>query len=83
VEVFRVSKKTIQVPIDEILLHDLDLRSKKESVPRAVLIRKACKRYLDEVERRELERQCVEGYQRIPESTDIGETQTKMLPGEW
>ena len=78
-----MSKKTIQVPIDEPLLHDLNLRSEKESVPRAVLIRKACKRYLDEVERKELERQCIEGYQRIPESTDTGETQIKMLPEEW
>lgn len=78
-----MSKKTIQVPIDEPLLHKLDVRSEKESVPRAVLIRKACKQYLDDVERKELERQCIEGYERIPESTDIGETQIKMLPEEW
>ncbi|MBU4179129.1 MAG: hypothetical protein KJ625_04195 [Actinobacteria bacterium] len=78
-----MSKKAIQVPIDESLLHDLDLRSEKESVPRAVLIRKACKRYLDDEKKKELERQCVEGYQRIPESTEIEETQVKMLPEEW
>ncbi len=48
-------KKVIQVPVDEELLIALDQISRRQCKARAELIRKACQRYLEQVELEELD----------------------------
>ncbi len=71
----------IQVPVDEKLLTELDRVSKKQSEARSELIRKACRRYLDQLEYEELDNKYQRGYQKLPEDSGIGEAQL-LLTGE-
>jgi len=79
-------KKVIQVPVDEKLLKDLDNLSKKQRKSRSELIRQACFSYLQQVEHEELDRIYQQGYIRVPEEPETGETQIAMageiMPGE-
>jgi metal-responsive CopG/Arc/MetJ family transcriptional regulator len=74
-----MAKKIIQIPIDEGLLKELDYLSKKQNKARAEVIREACQRYLTTIEIEELEHQHVKGYERIPETSEIGKAQEAML----
>lgn len=81
-------KSVIQVPIDKELLDRLDLQAKSQSVSRAELIRTACKRYVRELEREEIDRQIEEGYRRFPDQTTEEETRAWLAaaaiePEEW
>ena len=79
-------KKVIQVPVDEELLIALDRVSRKQQKARAELIRKACRRYLEQVEAEELDRLYQQGYERLPEEPELGQAQTalaaEILPAE-
>jgi metal-responsive CopG/Arc/MetJ family transcriptional regulator len=79
-------KKVIQVPVDEELLVALDRTSRKQNKARAELIRKACRRYLEQVESEELDRLYQQGYRRLPEESQAGEAQiavaAEVLPRE-
>ena len=75
-------KKVIQVPVDEKLLKDLDRLSKKQRKARSELIRQACLRYLQQVESEELDRLYQQGYRRVPEEPETGETQV-AISGEY
>jgi metal-responsive CopG/Arc/MetJ family transcriptional regulator len=79
-------KKVIQVPVDEELLVALDRTSRKQNKARAELIRKACRRYLEQVESEELDRLYQQGYRRLPEESQAGEAQIaaagEILPRE-
>lgn len=79
-------KKVIQVPVDEELLIALDRVSRKQQTARAELIRKACRRYLEQVEAEELDRLYQQGYERLPEEPELGQAQTtlaaEILPAE-
>jgi metal-responsive CopG/Arc/MetJ family transcriptional regulator len=70
-----MSKKVIQVPVDEELLSDLDSMKKKQRKSRAELIRQACSSYLQRAKNEELDRTYQQGYMRIPEEPEEGETQ--------
>jgi metal-responsive CopG/Arc/MetJ family transcriptional regulator len=74
-----MTKKIIQVPVDENLLKRLDYFSVKQNKARAEVIREACQSYLAAIETEDLERQYKEGYERIPESIDAGKAQEAML----
>ena len=71
-------KKVIQVPVDAELLRELDNLSKKQHKARSELIRQACRRYLREVEDEELDRLYQQGYMKVPEESETGETQIAM-----
>jgi len=71
-------KKVIQVPVDEELLRDLNNLSKKQRKARSELIRQACLNYLQQVEHEELDRLYQQGYVRIPEEPETGESQVAM-----
>ncbi len=71
-------KKVIQVPVDEELLRDLNNLSKKQRKARSELIRQACLNYLQQVEHEELDRFYQQGYVRIPEEPETGESQVAM-----
>jgi metal-responsive CopG/Arc/MetJ family transcriptional regulator len=71
-------KKIIQVPVDEELLKDLDILSKKQRKARSELIRQACLRYLQQVKYEELDKLYQQGYIRIPEEPEAGEIQIAM-----
>ena len=71
-------KKVIQVPVDEMLLKDLDNVSKKQRKARSELIRQACLIYLQKAKDEELDRIYQQGYMRIPEEPEMGETQVAM-----
>jgi metal-responsive CopG/Arc/MetJ family transcriptional regulator len=73
-----MTKKVIQVPIDEELLVALDHTSRKQKKARAELIREACQCYLTQMESEELDRSYQEGYRKMPEGTDSGEGQTGL-----
>lgn len=81
-----MAKKVIQVPVDEDLLESLDRESKKQNKARAELIRQACERYLRQLENEELDKLYLEGYEKIPEESDLGKVQVavagQVLPGE-
>jgi len=74
----QVAKKVIQVPVDEALLSSLDNMAKKRGRPRSELIREACRRYLKQVEYEKMDEVYVEGYQRIPEESAIGQIQAAL-----
>ncbi|MBI4308271.1 MAG: hypothetical protein HY684_05640 [Chloroflexi bacterium] len=77
-----MTKKVIQVPIDEGLLKELDDLSKKLRRARAELIRHACLHYLRELKYEELDRLYQQGYVRIPEEPGTGEIQV-AISGEF
>ena len=81
-----MAKIVIQVPVDPELLKKLNKESKKNKQPRAELIREACVKYLTTKETEEKDRSYVEGYRRIPETTETGDSQLAMakdvLPDE-
>jgi metal-responsive CopG/Arc/MetJ family transcriptional regulator len=76
-------KTIIQVPMDEELVKKLNKISKRQKKTRAELIRQACEKFLKEKEREEQDRIYVEGYRRIPETTEWAEAQEKMLNDVW
>lgn len=73
-----MTKKVIQVPVEEELLNALDQVSKSQRKARAALIRQACFSYLRQLEYEELDRLYQQGYERIPEETAIGEAQVAL-----
>jgi len=73
-----MTKKVIQVPVDDKLLKDLDNLSKKQHKARAELIRQACMRYLRQIEYEELDKLYQQGYMSIPEEPEEGEVQIAM-----
>ncbi len=73
-----MTKKVIQVPIDEDLLRELDDLSRKRHMARSALIRQACSNYLQQVERERLDRLYQQGYDRIPEEPEAGEVQATI-----
>jgi len=73
-----MTKKVIQVPVDEELLKDLNSLSKKWRKARSELIRQACLRYLRQVESEELDKLYQQGYKRVPEEPEVGEIQVAM-----
>lgn len=70
--------KIIQVPIDPALLVELDRASRKEKLPRAAIIRKACRRYLQEMREEQLDQAYVRGYERTPEQRGTAAAQVKV-----
>lgn len=73
-----MTKKIIQVPVDEELLRDLDNLSKKQRKARSELVRQACMRYLQQAKNEELDRLYREGYTKVPEKPEIAEMQASI-----
>jgi len=78
-----MGKTIIQVPLDEELLRELNKVSGEQSKSRSELIRDACRKYLRETEEERLDRLYQEGYKRMPETSETGESQIKMLKNVW
>ena len=74
-----MTKKVIQVPVDEELLKNLNSLSKKQRKTRSAVIREACVIYLARVKEEELDRIYREGYKRIPETPEMGEVGATLL----
>jgi metal-responsive CopG/Arc/MetJ family transcriptional regulator len=74
-------KKIIQVPIDNTLLRNLDILSKKQRKARSELIRVACQHYLHFLEQQEMDMIYRQGYKSIPEESSVGDIQIKMAGG--
>ncbi len=73
-----MTKKVIQVPVDEGLLKDLDDLSKKQRKARSELIRQACQIYLQQAKQEEMDRLYQQGYEKIPEEAELGEVQVAV-----
>ena len=73
-----MTKKVIQVPVDEELLKDLDDLSKKRRKARSELIRQACQIYLQKIKQDEMDRLYQQGYEKVPEESEIGDVQIAM-----
>jgi metal-responsive CopG/Arc/MetJ family transcriptional regulator len=73
-----MTKKVIQVPVEEELLNALDQVSKRQRKARAALIRQACLSYLQTIENEELDRIYQQGYKEIPEEKALGEVQIAL-----
>lgn len=73
-----MTKKVIQVPIDENLLKELNYTSRKQRKARAEFIREACQLYLRQIREEELNDLYKRGYQRIPEKAEVGQAQIAM-----
>ena len=78
-----MSKTIIQIPIDKELLQELDKISSEQSKSRAEVIRHACRKFLKETEEERLDCIYQEGYKRIPETAEMGESQIKMIKNVW
>lgn len=74
-----MTKKVIQVPIDDELLKRLNSLSKKQRKARSEVIRQACLSYLEQAKEEEMDRVHREGYLRIPEEPDAGKAQAALL----
>ena len=60
-------KKVMQVPADPALIQALDKIAKERGVARAEIIRDACQKLIRKLQEEEWDRECLEGYTRIPE----------------
>lgn len=67
--------------MDAKLVDQLDEVSEEKGLSRAALIREACGSYLRGLDTAAKERAYDEGYRRIPETTEIGEAQLRLLAG--
>jgi len=74
-----MTKKVIQVPVDEELLKNLNSLSKKQRKTRSEVIREACVIYLARAKKEEMDKASREGYLRIPEDPDAGELGALLL----
>jgi metal-responsive CopG/Arc/MetJ family transcriptional regulator len=74
-----MNKTVIQVPMDKELLDELDNFSSSINKSRAEIIRQACRKFIKEMEEERLDRLYQEGYRRIPETTEMAESQVSML----
>jgi len=74
-----MTKKVIQVPVDEELLKDLDNLSKKQRKARSEVIRQACQIYLRQAKQEEMDRLYQQGYEKIPEEAGLGEAQVAVV----
>ncbi len=72
-------KKVIQVPVDDDLLQGLTELSERVQQSRSEVIRTACRRYIENQRRDHLDRIYEDGYRRLPESTEIAESQEAMI----
>ena len=73
-----MAKKVIQVPVDEELLRALDQVSNTLHKARSEVIRQACKQYLTQMEREEMDRLYQQGYEKAPEEPELGEVQANL-----
>lgn len=73
-----MSKRVIQVPVDEQLLMGLDTLSRKRRKTRSEVIRQACVRYIREVEQEEMDSRYQAGYRKTPEAPETGEAQVAV-----
>jgi len=74
-----MSKIVIQVPFDEELLDKLSKMSKKQHAARAEIIRRACRHFVERIEREELDSIYQESYRKMPENPALGQSQVSML----
>jgi metal-responsive CopG/Arc/MetJ family transcriptional regulator len=68
------------VQLTEALLRRLDERAAREGRSRSALIREAIEAYLHDEEKARIDREIIEGYQRIPitdEEMEIAERETR------
>lgn len=70
---------SIHVQIDEELLGELDLLSRKQNRSRAELILDACRRYVRQLETATLDQSYRESYETLPEDTSLAQTQVALL----
>ena len=75
--------RVIQVPIDDDLLGKLDTLSEKKGQSRAAVIREACRKYVTEERRRQMDEEYAEGYRRIPEDPALAESYAKLAAEVW
>ena len=73
-----MAKKVIQVPVDDTLLSSLDRMAKDRGQARSVVIREACLRYLKQAEQEKMVEVYKRGYERVPESAALGESQASL-----
>lgn len=74
------NKGIIQVRLERDLLEALNRLSRNLHQSRSKLIREACRRYIEGLERGPLDQAYEEGYRRLPEEPDMGEAQLAMVP---
>ncbi len=81
-----MNKTVIQVPLEGDLLEALNSLAKESGRSRADVIRRACRRYLKQLEDGRLDRIYQEGYIRVPEEPTLGHVQaslaSEVLPEE-
>jgi metal-responsive CopG/Arc/MetJ family transcriptional regulator len=73
-----MTKKVIQIPLDEDLLRTLDGLSRSRHESRSELVREACRRYIRALQQDQMDRVYEEGYRRLPESASVAEAQTAL-----
>ena len=73
-----LSKRVVQVPIDEALLASLDELSRARGSSRSAIIRRACREYLERAREGALDEVYERGYQRVPEDTAVGQAQASL-----
>jgi metal-responsive CopG/Arc/MetJ family transcriptional regulator len=74
-----VTRKVIQVPMDEELLTRIDEMVGRVAESRAAFIREACQGRLEALKGGQLDRQYVEGYRRKPEEAVWAKATARLL----
>ena len=62
--------QTIQIVLDEVLLHATDEAARRVKLNRSALVRDALRHYLKRLHAEELERRDREGFERLPDDTE-------------
>jgi len=71
--------KIVQVPMDEKEAKELAALASGMRISRADLIRRACRKYVDELEEARLDAEYARGYREIPEDPAFGEACAALL----
>jgi metal-responsive CopG/Arc/MetJ family transcriptional regulator len=73
-----MAKRIIQVPVDDSLLGSLDSVANVKGLSRSEIIRRACVRYLRQLEYEKMDETYREGYTRFPEDHALAESQASL-----
>jgi len=73
--------KTIQVPMNEILLKEITQRAKIDFKNRSAFIRTACQYFIQHLDKTKKDELYAEGYRRIPEEIKMAGVSSTIAAG--
>ncbi|MFH1096930.1 MAG: hypothetical protein V1749_05480 [Candidatus Desantisbacteria bacterium] len=71
--------KTIQVPMDEVLLGEIAQRAKTEFKNRSAFIRTACQYFIKYLDKTKKEEEYAKGYRKMPEKVEMARMSSTIV----